>query len=114
MCKHKHTWPEVKKLCRLNQNDIAMAKSLGFGPQAEVEVPVKERIRELHSGRFGYVLGEKPLPEPPPSTPEEDEEAARIFGEQLYWEDYWDRNEDSHPEKRQPHKPSKGTTAGSR
>jgi hypothetical protein len=27
-------WPEAKKLCRLNQNDIAMAKSLGFGPLA--------------------------------------------------------------------------------
>jgi hypothetical protein len=28
-----------------------------------------------------------------------DEEAARIFGEQLYWEDYWDRNSDSCPDK---------------
>jgi len=30
----KHDWPEAKKLCRLNQDDIAMAKNLGFGRTA--------------------------------------------------------------------------------
>ena len=34
--KHRRDWPEAKKLCRLNQNDIAMAKSLGFGPDSLV------------------------------------------------------------------------------
>jgi len=28
----RQDWPEVKKLCRLNQDDIEMAKRLGFGP----------------------------------------------------------------------------------
>jgi len=27
-------WPEAKKLCRLNQNDIEMAKRLGFKPES--------------------------------------------------------------------------------
>jgi hypothetical protein len=120
MGKHRHTWPEAKKLCRLNQNDIAMAKRLGFGPDALVrarpdpkqkwKLPVKYWIHELHSERFGYVLGEKPekpLPAAAPSTPEEDEEAARQFEEQLYWEDYRDRNQDDRPARRQAVNPNK-------
>lgn len=86
--KHRHDWPEAKKLCRLNQNDIAMAKSLGFGPDSLVrarpdpkqqwKLPVKEWIHELHFKRFGFVLGAKPLPEQPPSEEfEYDEEALR-------------------------------------
>jgi len=67
----RHTWPEAKKLCRLNQIDIAMAKRLGFGPDALIgaipspkqkwKLPVKDWVHELHSKRFGKVLGEKPL-----------------------------------------------------
>ena len=120
MSKHRHGWPEAKKLCRLNQNDIAMAKSLGFGPDALVrarpdpkqkwKLPVKYWIHELHSERFGYVLGEQPLPAAPPSTPEEDEEAVRQYGEQLYWEDYWDRNRDDGPGRRQAVNPNKAAT----
>jgi hypothetical protein len=120
MSKHRHGWPEAKKLCRLNQNDIAMAKSLGFGPDALVrarpdpkqkwKLPVKYWIFELHSERFGYVLGEQPLPAAPPSTPEEDEEAVRQYGEQLYWEDYWDRNRDDGPGRRQAVNPNKAAT----
>jgi hypothetical protein len=30
--KRQFDWREAKKLCRLNQNDIAMAKALAFGP----------------------------------------------------------------------------------
>lgn len=66
----RHSWPEAKKLCRLNQNDIEMAKALGFHPDALVrarpdpeqkkwKLPVKEWIHELHLKRFGRVLGEK-------------------------------------------------------
>jgi hypothetical protein len=128
MGKHRHTWPEAKKLCRLNQDDIAMAKNLGFGPDTLVRVrpnpkqkwklPVKYWIRELHQERFGHVLGEKPLPSPlppaPPTTPEEDEEAIRLYGEQLYWEDYWDRNQDDRENrqtgKSQPERPRQVTT----
>jgi hypothetical protein len=109
MGKHKHTWAEAKKLCRLNQNDIAMAKKLGFQPDKLVrarpdpkqkwKLPVKYWVRELHLERFGFVLGEKAVPETPAATPEYDEEAVRIFGEQLYWEDYWDRNQEYCAEK---------------
>jgi hypothetical protein len=71
--KHQHSWPEAKKLCRLNQNDLEMAKKLGFRPDALVrarpdpkqkwKLPVKEWVRELYCERFGAVLGEKPLPD---------------------------------------------------
>lgn len=66
----RHSWPEAKKLCRLNQNDIEMAKALGFYPDALVrarpdpkqkwKLPVKEWIHELYFKRFGRVLGEEP------------------------------------------------------
>jgi hypothetical protein len=110
--KHRHDWPEAKKLCRLNQNDIAMAKSLGFGPDSLVrnrpdpkqkwKLPVKYWIHELHFKRFGFVLGEKPepLPAPRPTTPEEDEETQRLFEEELYWEDYRARNQEDAPKRR--------------
>jgi len=112
----KHDWPEAKKLCRLNQDDIAMAKRLGFGPDSLIrnrpdprqkwKLPVKYWIRELHLERFGYVQGEKPtVPEDPHSVPEYDEEAVRLYGEQLYWEDYADRNQDDRKGKRPPGKP---------
>src|SRR5438874_8672702 len=120
MGKHRHTWPEAKKLCRLNQNDIAMAKNLGFRPDTLVrarpdpkqkwKLPVKYWIQELHSTRFGYIRGEKPLPAAPPSAPEEDEQAVRLFGERLYWEDYRDRNQDYRREKPRPGNPNKPAT----
>jgi hypothetical protein len=56
--KQRPTWPEAKKLCRLNQLDIEMAKRLGFGPDALIhavpspqqrwKLPVKDWIHELH------------------------------------------------------------------
>lgn len=116
--KHQQDWPEAKKLCRLNQNDIAMAKSLGFKPGALIrarpdpkqkwKLPVKYWIHELHAKRFGFVLGEKPLPEPlPPEKFEYDEEAARLYGEQVYWGEYWDRNkEEVSAAKNKPGKPA--------
>jgi hypothetical protein len=70
----RHDWPEAKKLCRLNQDEFAMAKRLGFGPDSLIrarpdpkqkwKLPVKEWIHELHFKRFGQVIGERP-PEPP-------------------------------------------------
>ncbi len=117
--RQRHGWPEAKKLCRLNRNDIAMAKSLGFGPDALIrarpdpkqkwKLPVKYWIRELHFKRFGHVLGEKPLesvPAAPLAKLEYDEEAARIFEEQLYWEDYQDRNRDDRSGKQPPGRPA--------
>ncbi|MGA3028160.1 MAG: hypothetical protein ABSF98_25715 [Bryobacteraceae bacterium] len=100
----RHGWPEAKKLCRLNQNDIAMAKSLGFGPDALVrakpdpqqkwKLPVKYWIHELHLEQFGFVVGEKPLPALQPAKLGFDEEAVRPYAEQLYREDSWERDKD--------------------
>ena len=102
----QHSWPEAKKLCRLNQLDIAMAKRLGFGPDALIrarpdpkqrwKLPVKLWIRDLYAERFGAVLGEKGRKPQVPTlaTFESDEEAARRYGEQLYWEEYHERNQD--------------------
>jgi len=71
----RHTWPEAKKMCRLNQLDIEMAKRLGFGPDALIraipdrkqrwKLPVKHWVHELHFKRFGKVLGEKPIDRTP-------------------------------------------------
>ncbi len=111
----RHAWPEAKKLCRLNQCDIAMAKRLGFGPDRLIrnrpapkqkwKLPVKYWIRELHRERFGHVLGEKPsLPAAPPPLLEYNEEEARLFGEELYWEEYAERNENAPAGMPQPSK----------
>jgi hypothetical protein len=104
-------WPEAKKRCRLNQLDIEMAKRLGFGPDALIhaipdpkqkwKLPVKQWVHELHFKRFGNVLGEKPM-EPvvvTPMTAAEEREAARIFEEEFFWDDYWDRNEPPKPKR---------------
>jgi len=103
----RFSWPEAKKRCRLNQNDIEMAKALGFGPDSLIrnipdpkqkwKQPVKFWVRDLYEERFGFVLGEKPVVAKPvkPLTPEEEAEEARRFEEEMYWEDYRDRNSDS-------------------
>jgi hypothetical protein len=99
----KNGWPDAKRLCRLNVNDVEMAKALGFRPDALVRAvpnpkqkwkqPVKEWVHELYRERFGHVPGEKT---PPASVPIEEEigpEEIRQIGEQFYWQDYWERNE---------------------
>src|SRR5437879_1253644 len=98
----RFTWPEAKKRCRLNQYDISMAKRLGFGadalihaipsPKQKWKLPVKYWIHDLHEKKFGHVLGEKEFVPPPPLTPEEVAESARRFEEEMYWEDYHERN----------------------
>ena len=78
MGKHKDDWAEAKKLCRLNQNDIEMAKRLGFQPRSLIrsrpdpkekwKLPVKDWIHMLHFKRFGHVIGDQRLdlkPAPP-------------------------------------------------
>ena len=108
----RHTWPEAKKRCRLNQLDIEMAKRLGFGPdsliraipspqQQKWKMPVKHWVRVLYEERFGHVLGEKPLAVAPEKL-EYDEEAVRRYGEELYWEDYWDRNQEPASDRKRP------------
>jgi hypothetical protein len=56
-------WAKAKNVCRLNMDDIRMAKELGFSPQSLIKnrpspsqawkLPVKDWIRELHEKRFG-------------------------------------------------------------
>ena len=60
---HDPKWAKAKKLCRLNMEDIRMAKELGIGPKSlmknipgpsqQWKLPVKLWIRELHEERFG-------------------------------------------------------------
>ena len=94
MDKHRHDWPAAKKLCRLNQNDIEMAKRLGFGPGALVrarpdpkqkwKLPVKHWIHELHFKRFGSVLGEKPPGKAPPTVTLQEPEPLWFYGQPYY------------------------------
>jgi hypothetical protein len=102
-----------------------MAKRLGFrpdalirarpGPKHKWKLPVNEWVRELYRGRFGHMLGKKALPASVPAEVELDQEAMRQFEEQLYWEDYWERNEhETRPTKRQDSKakPAKASSTG--
>jgi len=50
-------------------------------------------------------VGEKPQPAPQPIQLVSDEEAARLYGEQVYWEEYWERNQDEPRGKPQAGKP---------
>ena len=69
--KHDPQWAQAKSVCRLNAQDIMMAKALGFSPKAlmknnpngsqQWKAPVKEWIRDLFEKRFPG----KPLPMPP-------------------------------------------------
>jgi hypothetical protein len=61
--KHDPQWAKAKQVCRLNMEDIQMAKELGLSPKALMKnqpspsqrwkLPVKLWIRELHEKRFG-------------------------------------------------------------
>lgn len=56
-------WIEAKKKCRLNEQDIKMAKELGLNPKSLIKnipsksekwkAPVKVWIREMYNKRFG-------------------------------------------------------------
>lgn len=69
--KHDPQWAKAKQSCRLNQDDIAKAKALGFTPKALMKnvpsphqkwkQPVKYWIRELHAKKFGAPAPEKKL-----------------------------------------------------
>ncbi|ASK64240.1 hypothetical protein CFK37_00360 [Virgibacillus phasianinus] len=64
--KKKSDWAEAKKRCRLNQNDIQMAKELGMTPKGLIKnipfpsqqwkAPVKVWVRDLYQDKFGEVL----------------------------------------------------------
>ncbi len=70
MANNDELWKKAKKLCRLNQDDIAMAKQLGFSPKTLIKnipspkeswkLPVKEWIRGLYLEKYGTVISTKP------------------------------------------------------
>ena len=59
--KHDALWVEAKKRCRLNQEDIRMAKEMGLAPRSLIKnipaktqqwkLPVKAWIREMYQQR---------------------------------------------------------------
>jgi hypothetical protein len=61
--KHDPQWAKAKTLCRLNVEDVRMAKELGMTPKTLLrnrpspnqkwKMPVKFWIQELHEKRFG-------------------------------------------------------------
>jgi hypothetical protein len=71
-------WLEAKRHCGLSDEDIRMAKELGFKPRSLIrniparsqpwKAPVREWIRELHAKRFGDVRGRGSARAPVPST----------------------------------------------
>ncbi len=76
--KHDPQWAKAKNVCRLNMEDIRMAKELGIPPKSLIKnqpspserwkLPVKQWIRELYEKRFGRKTsapGEKAQPNPP-------------------------------------------------
>lgn len=56
-------WAEAKKLCRLNDEDVRMARELGMSPRDAIKnrpnrseqwkEPVKDWIHDLYEKRFG-------------------------------------------------------------
>jgi hypothetical protein len=63
MARQQDDWREVKSRCRLNDEDVAMAKELGFQPKALLrsipspsqpwKAPVKEWVRSLYAEKIG-------------------------------------------------------------
>jgi hypothetical protein len=61
--KHEEEWKKAKKLCRLSNEDIRMARELGMGPRGLMKnipspkqrwkAPVAVWIRELYAKKFG-------------------------------------------------------------
>ena len=72
-------WAKAKQICRLNTEDIQMAKDLGMSPKTLMKnnpsptqrwkLPVKLWIRELHEKRFGRRTPMAAAPKPPPAPP---------------------------------------------
>jgi len=56
-------WAEAKRLCRLNNDDVRMARELGMSPRDAIKnrpnrsepwkAPVKDWIHDLYEKRFG-------------------------------------------------------------
>jgi hypothetical protein len=89
--KHDSQWVKAKQVCRLNVEDIQMAKELGLSPKTlmknppspsqQWKLPVKLWIRELHAKRFGsraQTVNRPSQPAPPPHPAEGDDVDAEI------------------------------------
>lgn len=73
--KHDPQWAKTKKVCRLNMEDIRMAKELGISPQSlrknkpspsqPWKQPVKDWIGELYEKRFGRKMSAPGMNEQP-------------------------------------------------
>src|SRR4051794_35821130 len=60
----ENEWKAAKKRCRLNDEEMRMAKELGIGPRSLIKnipspnqrwkQPVKEWVRNLYSKKFGH------------------------------------------------------------
>ena len=69
--KHDRQWAEAKRRCRLNQEDIRMARELGLKPRSLIKnipspsqqwkLPVKQWIHELYEKKTGKIPGKKRL-----------------------------------------------------
>lgn len=61
--KHGDDWAEAKRRCRLSEEEVRMARELGFKPRSLIEnipaksqpwkAPVNVWIRDLYAERFG-------------------------------------------------------------
>lgn len=68
-------WAKAKKLCRLNEIEIRMAKELGMTPKSltknipapsqQWKAPVKVWVRELYAKKFGNKLPAGSISPPP-------------------------------------------------
>lgn len=75
-------WAKAKSVCRLNMEEIRMAKVLGLSPKSLMKnvpspnerwkLPVKQWIRELHEKRFGRKKAEAQVPAGSRAAPEND------------------------------------------
>jgi hypothetical protein len=67
--KQDRQWAEAKRRCRLNQEDIRMARELGLNPRSLIKnipsprqqwkLPVKQWIHELYEKKTGKMPGKK-------------------------------------------------------
>jgi len=82
--KKNDEWREAKRRCRLSDEEVRMARELGFEPGGLVKnipaksqpwkVPVGQWIRDLHVKRFGEARGSR-----------HDREDAPGYGRNLEW-----------------------------
>jgi hypothetical protein len=89
-------WAEAKRLCRLSQEDLRMARALGLNPRTLIKnipspsqrwkAPVREWVRELYRKRHrDPPLKRTPSLPAPVDGPEELEDSEETAGEDEAW-----------------------------